>query len=424
MSGVATRWSVEQVLALAPDPSAERAARALAAARTWHAEGTNEAALVWGRYQGSAASPYETIVDVVEPAFRCSCPSRKVPCKHALGLLMRWVLGEVAPGDQPDWVLDWSAARARRVRRPPREPGEVNPATVARRAERIAGGLAELDRWLDDQLAAGVARLTTAGYEPFDSLAARLVDAQAPGAAGLVRRLAGVAVSGSPERLVTELGLLHLLVNGYRRLDQLPAGLAATVRARVGVPVSTVDVLATPPVHDRWAVVGVRDEADDWLTSRRVWLRGCDSGRPALVLSFAGPGQVLAAELVLGSTVDAELCFYPGAAPLRALIAHNHGLAGGTAAADPIATALQSFAEALTGDPWLDRWPMLLAAVVPTPTALVEADGTALLLDRYADEPWRLIAAAGGRPCRVMAEYGPTGVRPLTAWVDGRLIRP
>src|SRR5205823_5547564 len=161
----------------------------------------------------------------------------------------------------------------------------------------------------------GVARLTTAGYEPFDALAARLVDAQAPGAAGLVRRLSGVAVSGSPERLVTELGLLRLLVSGYRQLDQLPPGLAATVSSRVGIPVSTVDVMATPPAREPCAVIGIRDEADDWLTSRRVWLRGCDSGRPALVLSFAGPGQVLATELVLGSTVDAELCFYPGATP-------------------------------------------------------------------------------------------------------------
>jgi hypothetical protein len=423
MSDVVTRWSVEQVLTLAPDPSAERVARGVAGARAWQAAGTDEDTLVWGRYQGTGASPYQTIVEVSGPAFRCSCPSRRVPCKHALGLLLRWAQGAVGPGDPPDWVLDWSAGRARRVQRAPREAGEVNPATVARRAGRVAAGLEELDRWLADQVRAGVAGLTTAGYEPFDTLAARLVDAQAPGAAGLVRRLAGVAVGGSPQRLVTELGLLRLLVCGYRRIDQLPGPLAATVRTRVGLPVSTVDVLATPRVRDRWAVLGSRDEGDEQLTTRRVWLRGCDTGRPALVLSFAAAGQPLANDLVPGTTVDAELCFYPGATPLRALVAARGGLTDDAPSADTIATALHSYAVALAGDPWLDRWPVLLDAVVPTGSALVENDGTALRLDRGVGEPWRLIAAAGGRACRVMAEFGPTVVRPLTAWVEGRLVR-
>ena len=411
---------------MAPDASSERAARTAVAAGRWQAAGTDEGELVWGCYRGSGATAYQTIVDLSGPAFRCSCPSRKVPCKHALGLLLRWADGAVGPGDPPDWVLDWTATRARRASRPPREPAEPNPATVARRAERIAAGLEELDRWLDDQVRSGVAGLATAGYGPFDTLAARLIDAQAPGAAGLVRRLAGTAISGSVERLVTELGLLRLLVRGYRRLDQLPSGLAATVRSRVGLPVSTADVLAGPRVRDRWAVVGVRDDGDEQLTTRRVWLRGCDTGRPALVLSFAAGGQALPAELVVGTTVDAELCFYPGAVPLRALVAWRGDLGdlGEAPAADSIGTALRGYAEALAGDPWLDRWPMLLVAVVPTATALVEEGGTALVLDPYVGASWRLIAAAGGRPCRVMCEYGPAGARPLTAWVDGRLVRP
>jgi hypothetical protein len=426
MTGVATRWSVDRVLALAPDVSSERAARAAVAARRWQAAGTDEGELVWGRYFGSGATAYQTIVDLSEPAFRCSCPSRKVPCKHALGLLLRWAEGAVGPGDPPDWVLDWTATRAKRARRPPREGSAgPNPATVARRAERIAGGLEELDRWLDDQVRAGVAGLTTAGYGPFDALAARLVDAQAPGTAALVRRLAGAAVSGSVERLITELGLLRLLVRGYQRLDALPPGLAATVRSRVGLPVSTADVLGGPRVRDRWAVVGMREEGDEQLTTRRVWLRGCDTGRLALVLSFAPVGQALPTELLVGTTGDAQLCFYPGAVPLRALVAERGELGPPTPpTADSIGTALRGYADALAGDPWLDRWPMLLAAVVPTTTALVEADGTALMLDPRVGGSWRLIAAAGGRPCRVMCEYGPAGARPLTAWVEGRLVLP
>jgi hypothetical protein len=49
----------------------------------------------------------------------------------------------------------------------------------------------------------------------------------------------------------------------------------------------------------------------------------------------------------------------------------------------------------------------------------VEPGGDALPL---IGEHWPLIAAAGGHPCRVMGEYGPAGLRPLTAWVDGRIV--
>ncbi|MFC6750247.1 SWIM zinc finger family protein [Deinococcus aquaticus] len=43
---------------------------------------------LWGECQGSGQTPYLTGVDLSGPAFRCSCPSRKFPCKHALALLL------------------------------------------------------------------------------------------------------------------------------------------------------------------------------------------------------------------------------------------------------------------------------------------------------------------------------------------------
>jgi hypothetical protein len=413
-------WSVEKVLALATDVGSQRAAQLLVGDVRWSDSG-HAGELVWGRIQGT--TQYQAIAELAEkPAYHCSCPSRKTPCKHVLALLLRWAAGKVGLGDEPGWVQDWSLRQA--VRNARREAGaakprEVNPRTVARRADRVAAGLAELDRWLADQVASGVAGLTTVGYEPFDTLAARLVDAQARGAAGLVKRLATAAVSGDPERLVTELGLLRLLAAGYARIDELSAPLAATVASRVGIPISREDVLATPPVADQWAVLGVRDEIDDQLSSRRVWLRGCDTGRMAMVLSFAGPGQSLSSDFTPGTTVEADLCFYPGATQLRALVAGRAGTVENVPPADTIAQALDSWAAALAGDPWLDRWPVLIGNVHPTLTHLVEQDGTALPL---RGEQWPLIGAAGGRACRVMGEYGRAGLRPVSAWVDERLV--
>ncbi len=75
--------------------------------------------------------------------------------------------------------------------------------------------------------AAGLASAQGESPRFWEERAARLVDAQAPGLARLVRELAGIPASseGWPERLLERLGRLHLVVEGYKRLDSLPPDL-------------------------------------------------------------------------------------------------------------------------------------------------------------------------------------------------------
>ncbi|WP_214406580.1 SWIM zinc finger family protein, partial [Pseudonocardia lacus] len=331
------RWSTAQVLALAPDAGSARGARAVAGAPSW-ADGGASGELLWGSCKGSGKRPYQACVDLSGPAYKCSCPSRKFPCKHALGLMLRWATGEVGEAEAPEWVREWRRARgARAAKAVVREGsgeaagGPVDVAAAQRRAEqraeRVAGGIAELDRWLLDQLTHGLAAAEPAGDGPFEAMAARLVDAQAPGLAEAVRR-AGRTVGVGPrwaERLLARLAALRLLVTGYARLAELPEELAATVRSRVGFPVSTEQVLAGEPVRDRWQVVGQSHSADDRLLTRRTWLVGAGGGRPALVLAFAPLGRSLPPEAPPGTAFEADLCFYPGAVPLRAVVAARHG---------------------------------------------------------------------------------------------------
>ncbi|WP_262379402.1 SWIM zinc finger domain-containing protein [Nonomuraea sp. PA05] len=405
------RWSRDQVLALAPDTSSQKAAQGVAAAGKWSLRGTTGTVL-YGECKGSGAKPYLAAVDLSEPAYRCSCPSRKFPCKHALGLLLLWSAdGVPVAGDVlPQWVAEWLDGRAERAAKsaarleaarakaagggsrpepgteaggseavggagvgteagvgggagtdvaaagtddPQRgpeaatlaggggaeaqvSPGGVPPGAVqpvaagggpgraeSVRHQRVAAGLAELERWLADQVRQGLAG---AQEHDWDGLAKRLIDAQAPGVAGVVSRLARVrAEEGWPGRLLEEYALINLLAIAYRRRADLPEPLAQTVLIRTGFPVTREEVLAGPPVRDHWDVLGRRDEVQDRLTARRVWLRGRHTGRPALILSFAPQGQPLDASLVTGTTIDADLTYYPGAAPLRALVATRYG---------------------------------------------------------------------------------------------------
>jgi SWIM zinc finger len=429
---VAERWDRGRVVALAPDASSLRAAQFLASSGSWPVTGAGDGDAVWGECQGSAATPYRTAVDLSGPAYRCSCPSRKFPCKHALALLLLWSDGGIPSHTAaPDWAATWLASRAAKAGDAPDPKPVADPAAALHRAEqreaRVAAGVAELDRWLCDQVRQGLAASQRSGYRHWDEIAARMVDAQAPGLAERLRALAAVPHSGPgwEGRLLEEYALLRLLATAYRGQHALSPALRDTIRSRIGFTVRQAEVLASAtPVRDHWHVLARRDLDQDRITTRRVWLRGARTGRFALVLSFAAGGESLDNSLTVGSQTDADLAFYPAAVPLRALVATRYDT--DEADAPPGATVgelLAEYATALGQDPWLDTWPALLEvtpARAPLP-CVSDVAGDALPLHPGAD-CWPLFALSGGRPVTVAGEWTPRGLRPLTAWAQGGIV--
>jgi len=100
------RWSADRVLGLAPDESSRRAAAALGRTAPWSGAGV-AGDVLWGLCAGSGKNPYQVVVDLGGPAYKCSCPSRKFPCKHALGLLLNWANGSIPEESAP---ADFAAA--------------------------------------------------------------------------------------------------------------------------------------------------------------------------------------------------------------------------------------------------------------------------------------------------------------------------
>ncbi|MEV0603463.1 SWIM zinc finger family protein [Streptomyces sp. NPDC050315] len=419
------RWTTEQVLAVAPDAASRKAGGKLATPGPWSETGAGDGA-VWGVCKGSGSASYRAMVDTTGPAFKCSCPSRKFPCKHALGLLLLWA-GEagsegddegdggvvVTGGEPPQWVAEWlSGRREHREDRPGKgdkdggkgdkgSKGLADPEAARRRAERraqrVGAGAEELERRLADLLRSGLAAADRAGYAGWDETAARMVDAQAPGLAARVRELGSIPGSGAdwPSRLLEECALLHLLDEGFLGIERLPEPLAATVRSRVGLPPDTngagggaedntgdrnADLTgngsgessAERTVRDRWLVLAQQDREEGpqgKLTTRRIWMRGERTGRMALHLSFAGPGRAHDLALPPGLVLDADLTYYPGARPLRVTVGERYAPAvpGGIPAGCGADAALAAYGDALRDDPWLDAWPVVLADVVPIP---------------------------------------------------------
>ena len=72
---------------------------------------------VWGHCQGSGKNPYQTVIDLNDIAFKCSCPSRKFPCKHGLGLLLLYARqpDQFTQAEEPEWVTAWLAKRTEKA---------------------------------------------------------------------------------------------------------------------------------------------------------------------------------------------------------------------------------------------------------------------------------------------------------------------
>ncbi|MBW8820225.1 MAG: SWIM zinc finger family protein, partial [Streptomyces sp.] len=238
MTQQGVRWTADQVLALAPDASSRKAGSKLGAAGPWSEAGSSDEGTVWGLCKGSGSKPYQTVIDIADatgPAYKCSCPSRKFPCKHALGLLLLWAGGEgaVPPGPPPDWAEQWTEGRRQRAQEKRTAgaagsaAGSVDPEAARRRAERravrITAGATELEQRLTDLLRGGLAGAEQAGYGMWEETAARMVDAQAPGLAARVRELGAIPSSGPgwPVRLLEECALIHLLDQGWLRRERL-----------------------------------------------------------------------------------------------------------------------------------------------------------------------------------------------------------
>ena len=430
------RWSEEQVVSAAPDASSLAAARKLAHPGPWSDTGSNDV-LVWGKCQGSGKVPYQVSVDTAAPAYRCSCPSRKFPCKHALALLLLWSRGEAADAgtETAGFAQEWAEQRAERatVRERRQTDQPADPAAQAKRlADRMAlmdAGIDDFARWLTDLVRTGLASARTQPYSWWDNVAARLVDAQLPGLAEQVRAMGSDvhARTDWADHLLLRAGRWWAVTKAWRMKDTLMPDELADLRVAVGWAVPTADVQGTEALPGPWLVLGAHRSDDGRLQQQRTWLRAPD-GTVVVVLDFAAQSESLATPQLAGALLDATVARYPGSAPQRAMFTSPVAPLGtatslGGGGSIPQALAAESAAVALS--PWRGRHPVLLAGVRVSPGDdgwLRDGSGNALpLVDAPLDS---LLALTGGHAVDLFGELEEGRVRPLSAVVGGAVVTP
>lgn len=423
----------EQILALAPDAASATAGKSLANARKWSNLGATERA-IWGECQGSGAKPYQAQIDISEPAFKCSCLSRKFPCKHGLGLYLLFA-GQGAlfqTTTAPEWVEKWLETRQARVEKAAQKaeakaPSEVDAVALAKRSAsreaKVNGGLGELELWLDDLIRNGLASAPTQPYAFWDTMAARLVDAQCPGLARRVRALAGVAAVGSDwqPQLLSHLGKIHLITQGWKRRETLEPDLVAELRTQIGWTLKEEELDATGAVEDEWWVLGQRSEESEGIRSVKNWLWGIASCRAAVYLQFAHASQSLVPQFVPHTRLHAAAIYYPGATPLRATFRDKSALAPLEDADYPFATSIGEasahYSAALARNPWLEGWPVALRDVwllqEHSSWHARDAAGEQWPISPLWQDYWFLLADSGGAPVTLFGEWNGATLRPF-----------
>lgn len=439
-------WSADQVLSLAPDQGSARSAEQLATASRWSAPGTN-GQFAWGECQGSGSRPYQTQIDLSEPAFKCSCPSRKLPCKHSLALFLL-LAGQsdlFQTSEPPPWVAEWAGKRAQKAeeRSKPEAKAPADPLARARRAarreDRVLAGIDDLELWLFDLVRQGLADAQRQPSSFWEAPAARLVDSQAPGLARIVRQMSSIPASGEgwPGRLLEKASLLFLAIEAYRRLDSLRPSTRNDLRSLAGYTQDQDDLLKQGGVQDSWVVTGQRveegysapNQRSPYLRTQRTWLWGRRSGRPGLLLSFAPARQSFDISMAVGTEVQAEMVFFAGAYPLRALMKGQCGAprpCGPWTGHPDLKAATAAYAASLAANPWLELFPLSLQAVTPARAngvwRLVDTEGRQLPIAGRFPQGWQIYAIGGGRPISVFGEWNGDAFWPLSAWAGDRLL--
>ncbi|MDQ3059092.1 MAG: SWIM zinc finger family protein [Pseudomonadota bacterium] len=435
--------SAESVLALAPDAASVKAATGLLKPAKWPTLGANDAA-VWGECQGSGGSPYETQVDLSGPTFKCSCPSQKFPCKHALALLLLKARdASLFKSDTPPtWVTDWLNARTERAQKKQdkqrekivaasAEPTAASLKSIAQRWKQIDAGVAELQQWLLDQVSRGLGSLSPQSRWEWQTMGARLVDAKAPGLGQRVNYAADGLMQDAdwPEKTLRRLGLLQLACEAISRRSALSEAAQTDLRIMLGWPLEKETVLAqSPGVPDRWQVIGlIQEERDNNMHERRVWLRGQHSGQYALLLEHAFAGRGFEQSWLCHGVHQATLAFYPSAAPLRALVVSSTAeiASASEPASAPAATAdirpeqtWTALAQRIANNPWISLHPLHCHGATPCrdgDSFGLDWAGKYLPLTLNETQGWALLALSGGRPLSVMGEWNGEALRPLSA---------
>lgn len=312
----------EQIRSLATDDASHSAGLSLSVINHWSNIGADDSA-IWGECKGSGKNPYKTSIDLGNLAFKCSCPSRKFPCKHAIGLMIMHANSQTYFSDknQPLWVNEWLEKRTSKSESADKtsEPAAKNPKTIEARKRKVASGVEEVINVLKDIARNGMMDLPANGQTLFSNLAKRMVDAQAPGLSAIANQIEDINYYDEnwSTQLTDNLLKLFLIADTYPRHVDEDTILGEELRMKIGFPKSKEELESEPGITDEWMVLSTENDHQAHLQIQKTWMIGSNTCKVALFLQFYIKSQMPEFKLLPGTKLEADLVFYPGIASQR-----------------------------------------------------------------------------------------------------------
>ncbi len=432
-----------QILLMAPDTASASNGQKLSHIKNWKSLGKNDVA-IWGECQGSAL--YQVRVEQSGQGYKCSCPSRKFPCKHILALLLLYAQNpqNISENTPPAWVQEWLDRREKAEQRKEAKESSVKESAKStivsekqlaekqkRREERqkkILDGLEQLDLWLADLIRNGLANPQIQNPKFWADRAARMTDAQAQGIAGRLLRIGEIVGTGDgwEARVLGELGRLTLLTHAYRNSEKLPLKIKEDLAQMIGWTVQDEELQTQGEKFiDEWIFLGQQIESLEKLRCQRTWILGKQTKKVAMILQFSPERQPFKEVYFPGSSQKGEIVYYPSNYPLRAkLNTHIKGFdiyQGGISGHADIEQFLGHVAEIVSQSPWVDQFLCILQNVRIIFEAskkkwyVQDQNNQSLLLH---NQNWPLLSIAGTNTVDIIGEWDSMQLTPFLVSTD------
>ena len=381
----------EYILSISPDAPSTKNANKIFSKTKWEVKKSDRA--IWSEIYGSGKKPYLTQLDTQDIAFKCSCPSRKFPCKHGLALglyVAQNGLDNIAQEAEPLWVQEWIDKRTTKAKVKASKPIKVKSKESIKKLDDKRWSSAEKDvesveLWLQDSVKLGILDFPNREHAYWEDLKKRMVDLKISGFNTFFSQLQTMTYSNNWEqKVLLILSNMHQLVASIKHHESLDEPFKKELAMLLGWSVNQKELLASEQsevVDDVWMVTKVILEEQERLTIRKVYLYGTESNRWAFILEFAHGNSYFEEHYLEGSLVQAKLVFYDGLFKQRAFLK----IKGAKEESDfkslkPLSSLQEAhinFKEALISFPWRFDYPLFVSACT-----VVEKDKKFYLVDR------------------------------------------
>jgi SWIM zinc finger len=415
--------SPEQALAFAPDDAARKLSKGLGIPDKWKNLTTYNDRAAFGEMES-----YKAAIDLLQstPAFKCSCPSKKLPCKHAIGLLYLYASfkGAFEPsGAMPDWAGAWVEGRDKKhlkAQSTEDKPAEATPEQLAKREkarderlDTMQNGLNELEQWLLDAIRQGMIALDAQPYAFWSDMAASMVNQKLSGVSTRIRQLA-TQNKGTDQRfdaLMNGLSDLYLLVKAFKNIEKMPPALVEDMMTAAGWNKKKDELQALSTINDQWLVLGEVQGEEEGIKFRRMWCYGLYTQQIGLLLEFAFNSGFETA-MQTGKSYDATAIFYPSNYLQRLIFtnyAENLTVNYPTKGYQNFDAFADAHAFALSRNAWLRQFPALIDHVIPYQDSnnkyLIDKNKKSLVIYTTDAMFLKLLAVSGGAPISVFGEW-------------------